>query len=75
MNGTFAYSSDETSPDKAGILFEDGPERQRRHILKKIKAKAGIASNKNVTKIILFMTNTEQIKGIVERLGALRRYL
>jgi hypothetical protein len=26
-------------------------------------------------KIKLFMTNTEQIKGIVERLGALRRYL
>jgi hypothetical protein len=26
-------------------------------------------------KTTLFMTNTEQIKGIVERLGALRRYL
>ncbi len=27
------------------------------------------------TKLHLFMTNTEQIKGIIERLGALRRYL
>lgn len=26
-------------------------------------------------KTTLFMTNTEQIKGIMERLGALRRYL
>ena len=38
-----------------------------------------ISSKKNIkfaqTKITNFMTNTEQIKGIVERLGALRRYL
>jgi len=27
------------------------------------------------TKLKQFMTTTEQIKGIVERLGALRRYL
>ena len=32
-------------------------------------------NNKNTLFKNNFMTNTEQIKGIVERLGALRRYL
>jgi len=47
----------------------------KKRIFTSIKAKKTVTYNFSKQNYYKFMTTTEQIKGIVERLGALRRYL